>query len=157
MNQSLRNFWQRSLSDKWLLGQSFFLLGVSRLAIKVLAFRRLAGQMGRISEESAGTITDEELSATRRVSWAVTRASQFTPWKSNCFPQAITAQYLLRRRGISSTLYLGCLMRNEGGMKAHAWLRSGQRIVTGRDGHRAFTVVARFADGRDCNEEGTQR
>jgi hypothetical protein len=145
MRQRLRNFWRRSRSDKWLFVQSYCLLGISRLAIDTLAFKRLAGYLGRPCAESPDQIGAPELEATRRVSWAVESASRFTPWKSNCFPQAIAAQYLLRRRRISTTLYLGCRIEEQGEMKAHAWLRSGPRIVTGRPGHRAYRVVATFA------------
>jgi len=146
----LINFSRRPLSDKWLFVQAYMLLGVFRLAINTLAFKRLAKRLGQHMEESSRELSDDdELQQSRRISWAIQRASCFTLWKSNCFPQAITAQYLLRRRGIPSTLYLGALLDDSSKlkeMKAHAWLRCGPRIVTGREGHRQFGVVATFAD-----------
>jgi len=145
MRQRLRNFWVRPWSDKWLFFRAYWLLGVARLAILTLAFKRLAGYFGEHHAETPRELTESQLETTKRVSWAVQRASRFTPWKSNCFPQAITAQYLLRRQGIPSTLYLGCLVDDADTMKAHAWVRSGPRIVTGRAGHKQYGVVATFA------------
>jgi len=145
MRQRLRNFWDRSWADKWLFFQAYWLLGISRLAILTLAFKRLAGYLGEHRAESSRELPESQLETTKCISWAVESASRFTPWKSNCFPKAITAQYLLRRRGIPSTLYLGCLVDDADTMKAHAWLRSGPRIVTGRAGHQQFGVVATFA------------
>ena len=73
-----------------------------------------------------------------------------TPWESKCLVRALAAQRLLCRRGLSSTLYLGCGME-EGKMVAHAWLRFGEMYVTGGDGG-GYTTVARF-----CKEASGKR
>jgi len=142
--QTLRNFRRRSLAEKRLLCQAWCLLGISRLAINVVAFKRLAARLGQHDAESGHDITESQLAETKLISWAVDRAACFTPWSSNCFPRAITALYLLRRRDIPATLYLGCRLEADSEMKAHAWLRSGPRIVTGRPGHQQYSVVATF-------------
>ena len=152
MIRPLINFWRRPMSDQCLFVQAYVFLGLSRVAINTVPFKRLAKCLGVHMEESSRDsreLTENEIQACRRISWAVRRASGFTPWKSNCFPQAITAQYLLRRRGLPSTLYLGALLHDTSddtrAMKAHAWLRCGAWVVTGREGHRQFGVVATFA------------
>ncbi len=157
MVRPLINFWRRPWSDKWLFIQVYFLLGVSRLAILTLRFKRLAARLGQHMEESSDELTDDEIEVSRRISWAVRRASALTPWKSNCFPQAITAQYLLRRNKIVSTLYLGAMLDDDEGMKAHAWLRCGPRIVTGREAHRQFGVVATFSATMKSKERVDER
>ena len=58
--------------------------------------------------------------------------------------QAIAGKLMLNLRGIASTMYLGVMKRDE--MKAHAWLRVGQRIITGRRGHQNYTVIARIGN-----------
>jgi len=148
MSRRLLNFYRRSWTERCLFFQAYCLLGVARLAINTLAFKRLAGWLGEHRTETSEEISESQLAVSRRVSWAVQSASRFTLWRSNCFPQAITAQYLLRRRGVPTTMYLGCLIEDAGEMEAHAWLRSGCRIVTGRQGHQRFGVVATFADRR---------
>ncbi len=58
----------------------------------------------------------------------------------------MAARMMLKRRRFSSTIYLGVLKDDQEGMKAHAWIRYGEQILTGAQGHRQFTVVATFGD-----------
>jgi hypothetical protein len=146
MVRQLVNFARRPLADKLLFAKAYIFLGICRLAINTLPFRRIAKFLGQHMLETPEEVSDECLDESRRITWAVKKASRFTLWKSNCLPQAMTAQHLLRRKGIGSTLYLGALLDEAKAMKAHAWLRCGPRIVTGREGHRQFGVVAKFAD-----------
>ena len=91
---------------------------------------------------------DDEKSWVHRVSWAVRTASGYTPWTSNCLPQAIAPKRLLQQRQIRSTLYLGLRHSEErlGEMEAHAWLRSGKFVIVGGRGEQHFTVLATFAE-----------
>ena len=90
-----------------------------------------------------------------RVAWAINGVRLYTPWVSNCFPQAVAAHRLLRRHGVSSTLYLGA-MRNAGSgvasatesrVAAHAWVRSGEHFVTGGAERELYTPILWFTDG----------
>ncbi len=51
---------------------------------------------------------------------------------------------MLARRRTPSTLHLGVRKTEQGELAAHAWLLVGGTFVTGRMGHKQFTVVARF-------------
>ena len=77
------------------------------------------------------------------VRWAIETAARHLPWKPVCLPQAVTAQWMLRRRGIPSTVYLGADPAR--GYDAHAWVRVGALVVTGGPGQDRFTVVSSFA------------
>lgn len=84
----------------------------------------------------------------RHIGVAVSRASRLPlSGRDSCLAQAIAAQAMLRRRGIASTVYLGLAREARYGLGAHAWVRSGGMILTGRAGHRRFHVVATFATG----------
>lgn len=144
MTRRLLNFLRRPLRDKGLLMQAWLLLGLARIAILTIQFKRLAKYLGEPSVETPTELSEEEMERCRRVSWAVQRASRFTPWTSNCFPQAIVAQHLLWRRRISSTIYFGLKMEESKPMQAHAWVRCGPRIVTGRAGYKKYQVVGAF-------------
>lgn len=140
------NFARRPFSDKWLVVQATFVLGASRLAIRLLPYSRLERIMGERSTESAATVTPTELQRARRVAWAIRRVSSHTPWKSNCFPQALTAKILLRRRGIESTLYLGAAFKSGGeGLRAHAWSRCGRFYLTGGNSASQFGAVISYS------------
>jgi hypothetical protein len=81
-----------------------------------------------------------------RVGWAIAVMSRYTPWESKCLVQAVTAKLLLRRYRLHNTLYLGVARDPEKKMIAHAWLRTGEWMVTGAHRSGEYTIVASFAD-----------
>ena len=140
----LRGAGRHSPRDIWLFAQAFFLLGLARLAINTLRFETVTGRLGPAGVETPADSPPEHLAEARRVGWAVRSASRYTPWRSSCFPQAIAAKTLLRRRGIGSTLYLGAAFKARSVLEAHAWLRCGPVYVTGGAGHSYFGILAKF-------------
>lgn len=140
----LYNFTRRPWQDQWLYFQTYILLGLARLAINIVPFSRLVKHLGPSMVESPMEVPVAHLREARRIAWMVRSASRYTPWKSNCFPQAIAAKYLLHRRGINSTLYLGAAFKARTELEAHAWLRCGQLYVTGGAGDRHFGTVGIF-------------
>jgi hypothetical protein len=132
--------------EKWLLAETLCLTGVVRLSIILLPFRWLSPMLGQHMMESPSEEEAGILDAARQVGWAVDTASRYTPWASKCLVQAIVGKVLLRQRGISNTLYLGVGQEEGEGLTAHAWLRSGNIILTGSHGRERFTVVGKFAD-----------
>lgn len=140
----IKQLWSRPAADKLLVAQAFVLLGMTRLAIKALSFNRLERLMGERNGHEA-ECSAADLKTARRVGWAVRNVSAHTPWESNCFPQALTAKLLLRRRGIGSTLCLGATFNDDKTeLSAHAWLRCGDLHLTGGDGGEHFGTLASY-------------
>jgi hypothetical protein len=50
---------------------------------------------------------------------------------------------MLEKYNIPSTIYFGIMKdpENPSELKAHAWLKVGEFIATGREGHKSFKVV----------------
>ncbi|PKN04109.1 MAG: hypothetical protein CVU74_08570 [Deltaproteobacteria bacterium HGW-Deltaproteobacteria-9] len=159
MNKSGKSSWLKSLKDapaKWhrrngtermLLLEAFLLLGAARLGVLILPFRLLAKSLGHHMTEADASIQPADLQLARIIGWAVRSAANYTPWGSVCLPQAVAAKWMIKRRGIPGTLYLG-VMKDETKpekLAAHAWLRCGQIILTGAKGHRQYTVVSTFS------------
>ncbi|MBX2998016.1 MAG: lasso peptide biosynthesis B2 protein [Caldilineaceae bacterium] len=149
----LRKLIALSWADRWLLAQVFVMLGLARLTLRVVPFRRLAQHLGTLHNETSTESPPDHLAQARRIALSIARVSPHTPWESNCFPQALTAKFWLRRRGIPTTLYLGVALNKTGAdgstrtdMEAHAWLRCGPFLVTGGRGHERFTVTAIFGE-----------
>jgi hypothetical protein len=141
--------------DRWLVVEAALCLGAARLAVVALPFRWvtrvLRQEVGETPTADDSGTTDER----RRVAWALDRVSRRTPWDSNCLAQALAGKQMLRRRGISSTLYLGVAKEGGAQLEAHAWLRSGALTLTGGDDLDRFAVIATFADatsGRAAEE-----
>lgn len=79
------------------------------------------------------------------VRWAVHGVAARTPWTSNCLPQALAAKYMLARRGLLSTLYVGAAFSGRDALKAHAWLRCGDVPVTGgRNNEQWFGAIVAY-------------
>lgn len=109
--------------------------------IKPKYLYRYWGEEGRESDM-------EEINANYRYCYEVAKivdnTCNKTKWESKCLVRALTAQRFLRYKGIHSTLYLGCAIK-EGKMVAHAWLRCGEMYVTGGNGEKdGYAVVDRF-------------
>ena len=126
---------------------TWLLLGLAKALIFIVPFRRLAAQLG----EHAGVapwvpvLTADQEARALLIGRLVRIASLYTPWDSNCFPQAVVARWLLGGYGIPYALYFG-LMRapDSGEMKAHAWVAAGRIRVTGGSSFGQFTVVGSF-------------
>ena len=135
-----------SSQDKRLFLAAFCLSGIIRLVILLLPFRFLAPVLGNSMRESSMEEKDTKLGEAKRVGRMVERVSRYTPWESNCLVQAIVGKVLLRKHGISNTLYLGVKMEEERCLVAHAWLRCAETILTGGQVYKKFSVVGKFSD-----------
>lgn len=138
---------RRNRTERLLLLEAAVLLGIARLLVLTIPFRWLAGSLGKRMNESGTLIAEADLQLARLIGQAIRSAANNTPWKSVCLPQAVAGQWMLKRRRIAATLYLG-VAKNENKtekLAAHAWLRCGDAILTGAKGHRQFTVVATFS------------
>lgn len=122
--------------------QAWLYSAVFRFRILHQKPEKLRRNWGKEGEESPITATLEEYKYAKRVSIAVNHVCNKTKWESKCLVRALTAQKLLKKKGIPSTLYLGCGMK-DGNMVAHAWLRCGSMCVTGGTGEE-YTMVDKF-------------
>ena len=116
-------------------------LALARIAVIAFPFRVLAARLGVRQAETSAVAAPHP--ALHRVAWAIAAASRRAPWRSGCLEQAIAAKAMLRRRRISSTLYLGV---GRDPVAAHAWLRVGDLNVTGGRDVARYAIVASFAD-----------
>ena len=140
--------WRRlGRAERGLFLEAFVLLGAARLAVALLPFRWLAASLGRHMNQAGGAVDPGDLDRARLIGWAVRTAAGHTPWASVCLPQAVTAKWMLRRRHIAGTIYLGVAKSGTAPdrLNAHAWLRCGDEILTGGRGHAGFTVVSTFS------------
>lgn len=131
----------------WLF-PSWGLLGIARLLINTIHFRRLAPCMGHACGTRAWIplISLQQERRARLIGRTIRFAARHTPWKSNCFPQALAAHALLALYGIPHTLCLGLKHDRSGtGMQAHAWVAAGRVDVTGGRGFGVFTLVGAFS------------
>jgi hypothetical protein len=142
----LAKFLRHRQPDRWLLLEALALLCWARFLIRVVPFRWIAPHLGRPMAESPAAISEAERRLALRIAWAVLAVARNMPLGFVCLPQAIAAKWMLRRRRLPSTLYLGLQRKDELKLTAHAWLRVGNRILTGRAESLNHTVIATFAE-----------
>ncbi|MEG2786607.1 MAG: lasso peptide biosynthesis B2 protein [Romboutsia sp.] len=134
-----------STKDKLLFLEAFFLTGIIRLKILKVPFKQVKKSLGTYNEESQQTVDIKYYKLSRKIRWVVNTISKYTPWESLCLVQAMTAQKMLKKRGVATTLYLGINKDKNNEMTAHAWIRCGQMYVTGGDG-TGYATVAKFTN-----------
>lgn len=143
-----RSFARRPLFDQMWFIPVWMLLGASRFLILFIPFRTLAARLGRHSgiDPWVPLLDVRQESRARAISRVVLMAAKYTPWVSNCFPQALAARTLLSLYGIPYCLFFGIDREaDHGKMQAHAWIVSGRIRVCGGESFDQFTVVGCFA------------
>jgi len=117
-----------------------------RLELKFLKPERMKKHWGTENEVSLVDEPGEQKEYVLKVAGVVLCVCNNTKWESKCLVRALTAQKLLRKKRINSTLYLGVRQdENSGKMLAHAWLRWGRIVITGgNENLNKFAVVSKF-------------
>jgi len=129
-------------ADRRALVEAACCLAVASIRLRVVPFAKIAPRLGRHMAESPVADDEGAEHTIERVRWAIQAAAHTLPWRPACFPQALAAVSMLRRRGVGSTLYLGVDPHQS--MEAHAWVRAGSIIVSGGPRQTRFTVVSTF-------------
>ena len=120
-------------------------LGAASLAIQLLPFRRLIRILTRAlpGVESTGPERSRAIADVRR---AVLAAAARLPNRPRCFPQAVAAQAMLRRRGVVSTVCYGVTTASDQGLGAHVWLVAGDDGVVGHGLAAQFPLLATYSN-----------
>lgn len=128
----------------------WILLGISKALIFTVPFQRLAPWLGQATGIAPWLplLSEAQTQRARLIGEAVRLTARYTPWDANCFPQAITARWLLGLYGLPYVFFFGLARAPDDavGMKAHAWVAAGRVRVTGGYSFDRYTVVGCFAE-----------
>lgn len=113
-----------------LILESTLCLALARLVVSRASFRRLEPYLGAPKQESPGQSSPHQRGCAHRVARGIYLVRRRLPWNNTCLVQAVAAMMMLKRRGQTSTLYMGVTIQDDE-FEAHAWLRCGDVIVTG--------------------------
>ena len=145
MSLKVQRFFELNRAERSLFIQAFLLSIIYSFYILIVPKRIIFKWLGNKGVESSFEPISETLSEIFQVEKSIRRAVRYLPWKTKCFAQAISAKRLLQQKNISSTIYLGVAKKEKDRMIAHAWLRCGNRIVTGKEEMKNFTPVLCFS------------
>ena len=152
MFKNIKKFFALDAQRKKLFFTAYFLTGSVRFTLYRKPFKDLVTHLDLHRDAVQLAVLEPGLQATARsVGWAVRAAARYTPWKSTCLVQVLTAQRMLQKRGIAGGFYLGASTEPDdeiaAEISAHAWLKCGAEYITGEAGHEKFTVVSSFTWG----------
>lgn len=126
--------------ERWaLFFEAVVFLALALLMIRWAPIRMVmkSASLGRAGDLSPGA----EMRAIDQARWAVSCAAHRLPWRPVCFPRGLAAQWMLRRRGIGSTLHHGVARNATKALVAHVWVTHRDENVIGSAAARDFTVV----------------
>lgn len=135
-------------SEKLLAAEAIVMLAMARILIRFGRERDLVSRIGGTRVAGAapgeGEPTQAETGAQSsgaQIGAMLERAGRHTWWRSMCLEKALAGRWMLRRRGISSTMYVG-MAKRDGNFIAHAWLVGEGRTVTGASEENYATLAA---------------
>lgn len=119
-------FAQLSRTDRRLVVEAGALVAVTRLALSLLPYPRVPTLMARLAARSRSR---QDAIRSDRLAWGVALTSRYIP-RATCLTQALALQALLSRHGRSGVVHFG-VAKDDGALRAHAWLESEGRILVG--------------------------
>lgn len=124
------------------------MLAAARILIRFGSERDLVARIGgqRVASgapEEDGAAPAETCGESKgvRIGAMLERVARHTWWRSMCLEKALAGRWMLRRRGIPSTMYVG-MAKRDGNFIAHAWLVGEGRTVTGASTENYATLAA---------------
>jgi Transglutaminase-like superfamily len=119
-----------SRSERRLVVRAWLMLAVLRAGVWTLPFGVVTNLVEFIGVRDA-RLAERMRPSPERIAWAVAAASRLVPRGGNCLVRALATQALLGRFGYPGELRIGVAKTEQGGLRAHAWLESGGRVVIG--------------------------
>lgn len=128
--------------------ETSFLVLIFRLGIFLLPFRFWV-----ILLKSNGSVKEQKIEKKyHEIHWALNAVKRYFPYISNCWSLGAAGMQMLKKRGVKSELHFGVNYDIEKKMKAHAWLESDGKIITGRKNHKQFIKVMIIRWGEVVND-----
>jgi Uncharacterised nucleotidyltransferase/Transglutaminase-like superfamily len=136
-----RRILQLPAADIALAIEAACMLTFFRIALNFLPVQKLTAWMG--SPDQAQPEQPDAAETLRRIEWSIDAVVRHLPLTFVCFPQCLAAYFMLRRRHIASKLFYG-VTRDAEQLKAHTWVKVGDRTVVGGEVASRFTILTTF-------------
>ena len=124
-------------SEWWLLGEAWVWSLLVGCGLRWVPFERLVCWLDRPVAAGRRSLPPDVTPrlAARLVCSAAARAG-----RSTCLIRALVLKRFLLRRGVGTELVIGT-KRGTGAFQAHAWLRLGDEILLGGEGHDEYAPL----------------
>lgn len=138
---------KKSIPEYFLFAEAWLCLAGARCMVVMLPFKKIASFMGIHVENSNTPYQETSCNGTYKpIGNAILRASRRSPWRTKCLEQALAGKFMLKARGLKSTIFFGVAKSqcDSKSLIAHAWLVCNGQVVTGGSSLDTFTVVGKF-------------
>ena len=131
---------QLSPGERAVLVQAWGLFLLVELALRILPFTRLLSLSNKVflnrkSEAALGLVA-----SLPRLAWLVEVAGRYTPVTATCLKKALVLSWLLERKGTQTEVRIG-VAREEGRLKAHAWLDYDGQVILGHQEFERYETI----------------
>ena len=141
MFKLLNKYFNISKLERINLNRIFFWLIYSLILVRLIPLKWFSRILGEFKKELNPELDENKLAIILMTKRNIRRCKRIIPWKVKCFEEAIAAKKVLEKQNIKSTLYLGVNKDKDKNLVAHAWLKTGENFITGRQGHEKYVVV----------------
>ena len=132
-------------AHRWLLLESALYLIGARLVLRIMPFRQLVWWFQRPARQPELQGAARQ-AACAEVRMAIHYTNLWLRLNAVCFPRSLAAQAMLRRRGVSTTLYYGATTQADGGrLSTHVWLQDGEKGIVDHENCSQFQILARYS------------
>jgi hypothetical protein len=131
-----------SWSERALLVESLSALAMARFLVKVTPEKRLVAQFGGVRASGESVFAGSISNIGAPIGAMLERAAHLACWRAMCLEKALAGKWMLSRRGVASTMYVG-MARSGTQFIAHAWLVGDDLTITGAVG-TTFATLALF-------------
>ena len=111
-------------------------------------YTRHLGELGAAPDQA---VPDRDIVLAAEIGHVVAVTAKAMPFRAVCLQQVLAVRRMLNRRGVRATVYLGLKRDSDeraaaGALDtAHAWVKTGDRVVNGGGGLERFVVVGTFS------------
>jgi len=148
MFHKIKIFLCLSMQEKGLFLEAYYTLGITRMSIIWIPFKKLTRNfLQQRNPSSLPSLKPTDKMMALYIKQAIKQAISYTPWESSCLAQSLTAQKMLKKRGISGVIYIGVTKDKyeHKKLQAHAWVQTGEYVITGEKEFKFFAIVSVFS------------
>ena len=143
--KKLDTFFNLPKGTRRLFAEAMVISAGVKFCLLFFPFRHVLRWMGTAQTESQPIADAASLPMRKNIKSALKLCNKYAPWPTECYTLALTGKLLLKRRNISSTLYLGFIKDEQGKHKGHAWLRAYDTYIAGYKESAGYPVHFTFS------------
>lgn len=143
IGRKLQTFRQLSGTERIAFAEAAILLTYARLMVRFvpLSHWRREVEVSAPAHIERPALSAEQRETARMVTRTIRRVGRNVPVQFVCLPQALSARWMLARRGVPTELFLGTRRAAEAEREFHAWLKAGRMMVTGHCEESDYAIL----------------